>query len=155
MSFYSLQRTQRLPISIEEAWNFFSNPANLQEITPKYMGFEITSGHQTDMYEGQIITYIVRPILGIPLKWMTELKHLKPGKFFVDEQRVGPYALWYHQHHFSSLPDGSVEMTDIVHYQLPLGPLGQLAHWLFVRKQLEQIFDFRFKVLEQRFPTHR
>ena len=152
MAVYTLKKVQQFPISPESAWAFFSTPANLKEITPAYMGFDIHSDPEwlEHMYPGQVITYTVRPVLGIPLFWMTEITHVAGGQFFVDEQRVGPYALWHHQHHFKPIP-GGVEMTDLVHYKLPLGWLGQLAHWLFVRRQLAGIFDFRWAVLEKRF----
>lgn len=152
MAVYTLERIQRLPISLEEAWSFFSSPLNLREITPPYMRFEVlTEGRWVErMYPGQVITYTVRPVLGIPLFWMTEITHVREGEFFVDEQRIGPYALWHHQHHFKPI-EGGVEMTDLVHYRLPLGPLGALAHRLFVRRQLEHIFDYRYQVLERRF----
>ncbi len=152
MAVYTLKRVQRLPIPLEQAWEFFSSPLNLRHITPAYMGFEVTSDPALlqKMYAGQIITYTVKPLLGIPLFWMTEITHVEAGKFFVDEQRVGPYALWHHQHHFRPIP-GGVEMLDLVHYRLPLGWLGDLANRLFVRRQLNGIFDFRKKVLEERF----
>ncbi len=152
MAVYTLERVQRLPISLEEAWAFFSSPLNLREITPPYMRFEVLSDAKWvgKMYPGQIITYTVRPLWGIPLFWMTEITHVREGEFFVDEQRVGPYALWHHQHHFKPI-EGGVEMTDLVHYRLPLGILGDLAQRLFVRRQLEEIFDYRYRVLEQRF----
>jgi ligand-binding SRPBCC domain-containing protein len=152
MAVYKLQRTQQLPMSLEQAWDFFSSPANLKEITPSYMGFNITSDKKFlhRMYPGQIITYTVKPVLGIPLFWMTEITHVEEGKFFVDEQRVGPYSIWHHQHHFKAI-EGGVEMTDLVHYQLPLGLLGDIAQALFVRRQLEEIFSYRFKKLEDLF----
>ena len=153
MSVHSLKSVQRLPISREQAWDFFSNPMNLKEITPAYMGFEVTSDPDFSarkMYAGQVITYTVKPVLGIPLFWMTEITRVEEGRFFVDEQRVGPYALWHHQHHFEVIP-GGVEMTDLVHYRLPMGWLGDLAHGLFVRRQLKTIFDFRTKKLEALF----
>ncbi len=103
------------------------------------------------MYPGQIIEYKVKPILGIPLYWMTEITHVEEGKFFVDEQRFGPYTLWHHQHHFREIPEG-IEMIDIVHYKLPLWILGDIANVLFVRKQLNGIFDHRFAAVEKRFP---
>ena len=116
------------------------------------MQFTVTSDPELlkQMYTGQIITYTVRPVLNIPLFWMTEIKHVEPGVFFVDEQRIGPYVIWHHQHHFKAIP-GGVEMTDLVHYKLPLGPLGALAKWLFVGRQLDGIFDYRWKKLEQLF----
>lgn len=153
MAVYSLKRVQRLPVSPDEAWAFFSNPANLKVITPAYMGFEVKSDpdfSQKEMYAGQVITYTVKPLLGIPLFWMTEITHVSKGDFFVDEQRVGPYALWHHQHHFKSIP-GGVEMTDLVHYRVPLGWLGDIANRLFVRSQLEAIFNFRWNKLEELF----
>lgn len=154
MSLYTLKRVQRLPITLEEAWDFFSSPLNLSKITPEYMQFTVTSDPEflQKMYTGQIITYTVRPLLNIPLFWMTEIKHVQPGAFFVDEQRIGPYAIWHHQHHFKTIP-GGVEMTDLVHYKLPLGPLGVFAKWLFVGRQLEGIFEYRWKKLEQMFGT--
>jgi ligand-binding SRPBCC domain-containing protein len=152
MFLYSLKRIQRLPITPEEAWDFFSTPDNLGKITPEYMQFTVTSDPEflLRLYAGQIITYTVRPVLNIPLFWMTEIKHVQPGVFFVDEQRIGPYVMWHHQHHFKAIP-GGVEMTDLVHYKLPLGPLGALAKWLFVGRQLEGIFNYRFAKLEERF----
>ena len=108
MSVYTLKRIQRLPIAPETAWDFFSSPANLQKITPAYMGFQIQSDPDflKKMYPGQIISYTVSPLLGIPLFWMTEITHVREGEFFVDEQRIDPYALWHHQHHFKAIPGG-------------------------------------------------
>ncbi len=153
MSVHTLKRIQRLPISPEAAWDFFSSPVNLKEITPAYMGFHIQSDSEflKKMYPGQVIAYTVSPLLGIPLFWMTEITHIREGVYFVDEQRIGPYALWHHQHHFKPVPGGGVEMTDLVHYRLPLGVLGRLVHAIFVRRQLNTIFDYRFHVLEERF----
>ena len=102
------------------------------------------------MYAGQIIEYTVRPVLNIPLYWMTEITHVEDKKYFVDEQRFGPYSLWHHQHHFKEA-DGFVEMTDIIHYKLPLGLLGDIAHTFFVKKQLKGIFDYRFNRVEEIF----
>lgn len=147
MANYTLKRIQLLPMSLDEAWEFFSNPANLNNITPAYMRFRILNKSGERMYPGQIITYTVRPVLGIPLFWMTEITQVKEKEYFIDEQRRGPYAFWHHTHFFKNVP-GGVEMTDIVHYRLPFGPLGKLLHWLFVRKQLNDIFDYRFSVLK-------
>ena len=153
MAIHTLKRVQRLPIPLGQAWDFFSAPGNLKTITPPYMGFEITSeaGVTDRMYAGQVITYIVRPLFGLPMAWMTEITHVQPGQFFVDEQRHGPYSLWHHQHHFRALPGGGVEMTDIVHYRLPLGFLGDIVHRLFVRQRLEEIFRYRWEKLEALF----
>lgn len=152
MAVHTLKRVQRLPISLEKAWEFFSSPLNLKEITPPYMGFDVKSdpAFLQKMYAGQVIAYTVRPLLGVSLFWMTEITHVADKQFFVDEQRVGPYAIWHHQHHFKAIPDG-VEMTDLVHYKIPLGWLGDLANRLFVRRQLEAIFDYRWKKLEEMF----
>ncbi|MEO7311999.1 MAG: SRPBCC family protein [Chitinophagaceae bacterium] len=148
---YSYKAVQNLPISLEKAWDFFSRPDNLQNITPPNLGFKILSKYQGDtMYAGQIIEYKVSPVLSIPLYWMTEITHVEVGKYFVDEQRFGPYSLWHHQHHFKEV-NGGVEMTDIVHYKLPMWFLGDIAHALFVKKQLHHIFDFRFKKAEALF----
>ena len=148
---YSLHKTQFLPISIEKAWDFFSRPDNLQDITPPTMGFQIKGGKKgQDMYAGQIIEYTVKPVLGIPLYWMTEITHVKDMEYFVDEQRFGPYSLWHHQHHFKAVDNG-VQMTDLVHYKIPFWFLGDIANALFVKKQLEAIFDFRFKKAEELF----
>jgi ligand-binding SRPBCC domain-containing protein len=151
MGLHVLTRKQDLPISLAEAWDFFSSPANLKTITPPYMGFDITSGFRGEkMYPGQIITYIVRPVLGLPLNWVTEITHVKEPHFFVDEQRFGPYTFWHHKHFFEPIESG-VRMEDIVHYKVPLGPLGDLANWVYVKSKLDEIFDFRFKKLEEIF----
>ena len=145
--YYRLYRKTKLPVSIEEAWDFFSSPKNLKAITPPYLGFEVTSDNPEKMYPGMIITYIVKPVLSIPLKWMTEITQVRDLEFFIDEQRIGPYKLWHHQHIFTQTDNGVV-MEDIIHYSLPMWIFGQLAHWLFVRKQLESIFDYRAEVAD-------
>lgn len=147
MSIHSLKRVQVLPTTLDAAWNFFSTPANLNEITPAYMEFKIRSNSgDGNIFAGQIITYTVKPLLGIPIFWMTEITHVKDGEYFVDEQRFGPYAFWHHTHFFREVRDG-VEMTDIVHYKLPFGIAGRLAN-TFVKMRLENLFNHRFKVLE-------
>ena len=145
--YYRLYRKTKLPVSIEEAWDFFSSPKNLKAITPPYLGFEVTSDNHDKMYPGMIITYIVKPVLSIPLKWMTEITQVRDLEFFIDEQRIGPYKLWHHQHIFTQTDNGVV-MEDIIHYSLPMWIFGQFAHWLFVRKQLESIFDYRAEVAD-------
>lgn len=148
---YSLKTVQKIPTSLQQAWDFFSNPANLATITPDGMGFKTISKHHGPvMYAGQIIEYTVSPVAGIPMYWMTEITHVEQGKYFVDEQRFGPYSMWHHQHHFKAV-EGGVEMTDIVHYKLPFWFLGDIANSLFVKKQLEQIFDYRFLKVEALF----
>jgi ligand-binding SRPBCC domain-containing protein len=148
---YSLKTVQTMPLGMEQVWDFFSTPANLKNITPSNLGFNIVSKHHGEkMYAGQIIEYIVKPVLGIPLYWMTEITHVVPHQFFVDEQRFGPYSMWHHQHHFKEVENG-VEMTDIVHYKLPLWVLGDIAHGIFVKNQLKGIFDYRYQAVEKHF----
>ena len=151
MKIFELEKTQQLPISIVQAWEFLSSPSNLAKITPPYMGFEITSGFKGEkMYSGQVISYFVKPVAGIPLRWVTEITHVNEPNYFVDEQRFGPYTFWHHKHFLKAIP-GGVEMRDLIHYALPLGPLGSLANNLFVKKQLNDIFTYRKFVLEEMF----
>lgn len=151
MKIYKLEKRQQIKASIDETWEYFSTPLNLSKITPSYMNFEILSDlRDGKMYPGQIIQYKVRPIANIPLSWTTEITHVIDKKYFVDEQRFGPYSFWHHQHWFEPNNDG-VLMTDIVHYALPLGILGRVANGLFVAKQLEDIFEYRFKIVDQLF----
>lgn len=148
---YSFQRVQILPVSLQEAWDFFSDPANLAAITPADMHFQVISKfHGEKMYPGQLIEYKVKPLFGIPVYWMTEITHVEDKKYFVDEQRFGPYSLWHHQHHFRETPAG-VEMTDIVHYKIPFWFLGDIANALFVKKKLRSIFDYRHSVTDKFF----
>ena len=150
MKIHQLKRTQRLNISLHDAWDFLSDPANLKTITPDYMGFDILSGADRRMYAGQIITYTVRPLLGIPMTWVTEISQVEAPYYFVDEQRFGPYALWHHKHFLREV-DGGVEMDDIVDYALPLDPLSRVMHPLMVAPKLEEIFDHRVAVLDAMF----
>ena len=155
MAAHSIKTVQKIPISLDEAWDFFSNPANLQAITPDIMGFKVISQHHGDiMYAGQIIEYTVKPVLGIPLYWMTEITQVKDKAYFIDEQRFGPYSLWHHQHHFKAI-EGGVEMTDIIHYKNPGWFFGIIANELFVKKQLQGIFDYRYKKTEELFGVWR
>jgi ligand-binding SRPBCC domain-containing protein len=148
---YSFKTVQVIPAPIDEVWKFFSVPDNLRDITPSHLNFVILSKQHGDKaYPGQIIEYKVSPLFGIPMYWMTEITHVQEKVLFVDEQRYGPYNLWHHQHHFKEVA-GGVEMTDIVHYKIPFWFLGDIANTLFIRKQLEKIFDHRFKVVEAKF----
>lgn len=150
MKIYRLHTVQKLPIEVDEAWDFLSDPKNLKTITPDYMGFNILSGADRTMYPGQIIQYIVTPVAGIPTKWVTEITHVKEGEYFVDEQRFGPYALWHHKHFIRPIENG-VEMEDIVDYKLPMGTLGRLAHPIIVKPKLKEIFDYRYTKLIELF----
>ncbi|MEB3287883.1 MAG: SRPBCC family protein [Vampirovibrionales bacterium] len=157
MTTYRLHRTQRLPITQDVAWAFFSNPHNLEEITPPWLRFEITSAMPKLMYPGMIATYDLKFYNLIPLSWVTEITHVIAPHYFVDEQRFGPYQFWHHQHHFEPIidPDSGneigVEMTDTVHYRLPFGIFGAIAHGLMVEHQLRDIFDYRVKMLTEFF----
>ncbi len=147
---HNLETIQFVPSSLKETWAFFSNPRNLSTITPPDMGFKITGNCGDTIYDGMIISYKVKPLLGIPLTWVTEITHVKEGSYFVDEQRIGPYRLWHHQHHFKEI-NGGVEMVDIVNYALPLGFIGSLLNTLLVRKKLDDIFKFRKSIVEDLF----
>jgi ligand-binding SRPBCC domain-containing protein len=154
MKIYTLQSKQNLPITIETAWDFLSDPKNLKTITPDYMGFIIKSGTDKSMFAGQIIQYIVTPVLGIPTKWVTEITHVEHQKYFVDEQRFGPYALWHHKHFLKEIP-GGVEMEDIIDYKIPMGIIGQLVHPILVKPKLKEIFDYRRQKLIELFGEYK
>ncbi len=154
MKIYRLHKKQNLPITKEQAWEFLSDPKNLKTITPDYMGFNILSGADRAMYAGQIIQYIVTPVLGIKTKWVTEITHVVDNEYFVDEQRFGPYALWHHKHFIKEI-EGGIEMEDIIDYKIPFGILGQLVHPFIVKPKLEEIFNYRTKALETRFGTYK
>lgn len=145
-----LKRTQFLPISLDQAWDFFSSPNNLNEITPQNMVFTITSELPEKMYEGMMITYKIAPVLNIPIEWCTEITQIKSKEFFIDEQRKGPYRIWHHEHHFNEVP-GGVMMTDLVYYDIGWWLFGRLAGALFVNKKVASIFDYRYEVLAARF----
>lgn len=147
---HRLNTSQFLKSDPETLWNFISSPANLADITPSYMGFNILGDPPAAMYPGQLIEYTVSPVLGIKLNWVTEITHVREGVFFVDEQRFGPYSFWHHKHWLEAT-DGGTIMHDDVHYKLPLGFLGRLAGRIFVKRQLQEIFDYRRHVLDERF----
>jgi ligand-binding SRPBCC domain-containing protein len=147
---YQLKRTQFVKTDMKTCWDFFSSPKNLSVITPPTMGFVVKIEVPEKMYEGLMIAYTVKPLAGIPMQWITEIKAVKEHQFFIDEQRKGPYTIWHHEHHFKEV-EGGVEMTDIVSYTLPLGFLGRLVHPFLVKPKLEQIFNYRFKKVEELF----
>lgn len=151
MKVYKKEWNQFIPRPMEEVWEFFSRPENLNEVTPKEMNFEILSDiANKPMYEGMIINYKVTPLLGIKMRWTTEIQRIKEGKYFVDEQRFGPYAMWHHEHHFEE-KDGGVYMTDLLHYAIGFGPVGNLANWLIVDNKIDEIFNYRFEAVEKLF----
>ncbi len=148
---YTLETKQFINSDLDSVWDFMSSPKNLAALTPEHMGFEVLSKfEETKMYPGQIIEYYVSPLFNIKLRWVTEITHVKDKEYFVDEQRFGPYAFWHHQHFLKEV-SGGVLMSDIVNYKLPLGPLGKIANALFVKHQLQQIFDYRFKKVDEIF----
>ena len=153
MSHYQLRINQFLKTDIDTIWDFASSPANLKEITPDYMLFNITSNDLPEkMYPGMIISYEVSPLLNIKINWLTEITQVKDKSFFIDEQRMGPYKMWHHQHIFEEQNDG-VLMTDIVTYIPPFGIVGDIANAFFIKKQLRNIFDYRYKVMDEKFNT--
>ena len=147
---YQYTSRQKLPITMEKAWEFLSDPKNLKRITPDYMGFDILSGADRSMFPGQIIQYRLTPILNIPFRWVTEITHVKDMEYFVDEQRVGPYTLWHHQHFLEEKENGTL-MTDIVSYAPPFGVLGSIANTILIKHKLKEIFDYREKTIIKMF----
>lgn len=148
---HQLQREQQLYCDIETAWKFFSSANNLSEITPKDMNFIVLTKLEDDeIYEGMLIDYYVSPLLGIKMKWQTEIKQVSFQKSFTDFQKKGPYKLWNHFHEFIPNENG-VLMKDTIDYELPMGFFGEIAHGLFVKKKLEHIFNYRYQVLNKLF----
>ena len=151
MPVYTLHQTLTIPSTIDKVWDFISSPGNLKKITPEYMGFDVTTKDLPEkMYPGMIISYKVSPFLGIKMTWVTEITQVSELKYFVDEQRVGPYKMWHHQH-FIEPVEGGVLMTDIVDYQPPFGFLGAVANQLVIKSQLNEIFSYRTRQLEAYF----
>ncbi len=151
MSVHQFKTTQFLNIGIIEAWDFFSTPLNLPEITPPYLDFKILTKLSTDkIYEGMIIDYVVKPILNISMHWQTRIYNVIETLSFTDKQMKGPYKMWEHTHFFEEKNDG-VLMTDIILYELPFGILGDIAHSLFIRKKIENIFAYRQNILSKKF----
>lgn len=151
MGFYQFKQSIKIDASLDEVWDFISSPENLKKITPEYMGFDITTKDlPKKMYPGMIISYHVKPLFGIKTLWVTEITHVLEKKYFVDEQRIGPYKLWHHEHILESVK-GGILMTDIVSYKPPLGLLGSIANSIIIQRKLNEIFSFRKKALLTRF----
>ena len=146
MKIFRLKKSQKIPITTEKAWNFFSNPYNLTKITPHHMNFKFLEGVEDFIYPGQIIKYNVTPLLGIKMRWVTEISHVKENNFFVDEQRFGPYKFWHHKHKFEII-EGGVKIIDILDYSLPFGFIGLFFHPFLVKPKLDEIFRYREKKL--------
>lgn len=150
MKTYCIKRHQTLPTGLDQAWRFFSDPANLRLITPPWLNFTITSGVPDAIYPGLIISYRIRPIGGVAVPWVSEITHVQAPHYFVDEQRSGPYRFWHHQHHLKAAR-GGVDVLDIVHYRLPLGVIGMAVHDMWVQRRLDEIFRFRYHALARHF----
>tara|TARA_B100001113_G_scaffold73297_1_gene56863 strand:+ start:51 stop:578 length:528 start_codon:yes stop_codon:yes gene_type:complete len=151
---YSLKVKQKINQPIEEVWSFFATPKNLNELTPKNMSFKIISGRSNDFFPGKIISYSVNPFKYWKIKWVTEITHINKNKLFIDEQRFGPYLMWHHEHHFIKNDDGSTTIYDKVIYKIPYGIIGKIAHKLFIRKRLKEIFNFRKKRINELFANY-
>ena len=154
MKIFKLKYSQKLPISLNEAWDFLSSPSNLELITPKSMDFNITDYDKKKVYPGQIIQYTVKPLLGIKINWVTEITQVQDKEFFVDEQRFGPYSFWHHKHFIKEIDNG-VLMEDVIHYKIPLGPIGVLLNFLFINSKLKSIFKYRKQELIKTFGDYK
>lgn len=150
LKIYTLEQTQSLPITIEAAWKFFSNPNNLSVLTPEWMHMDLGENVPTEMYEGIIMTQQVKPLLGIPLTWVTEITKIKEYEYFIDEQRIGPYRFWHHEHRLRENNHG-VDVIDTLHYAMPFSIFGQIAHQLSVKHKIQQVFSYRVEKLESLF----
>jgi ligand-binding SRPBCC domain-containing protein len=151
MAIHTFKVTQLLNAQRDHVWDFISSPSNLKDITPPDMGFDILSEDLPQrIYPGMMILYKVKPLLGIPLTWLTEITQVKEGFYFVDEQRYGPYSLWHHEHHLEEKGSQTI-MTDIVHYQVPMGLLGELVNKLVVKKKLGEIFNHRYNIMNHKY----
>jgi ligand-binding SRPBCC domain-containing protein len=141
-----LERTQIVPRPIAETFGFFSDPHNLQRLTPPFLQFKFLATPPKVMHPGTVIDYQIR-LYGVPVHWRTRIEIVEAPRKFVDVQEKGPYALWRHSHSFRDTGDGATEMKDRVEYAMPLGPLGEIAYYLFVKRSLAQIFEFRERAL--------
>jgi ligand-binding SRPBCC domain-containing protein len=148
MKVYTLKQKQFIKSDLDTVWDYFSTPENLNNITPanmKFITLHMTGGSK--MYAGQLISYKVSPFPFVRLRWTTEIRQVVEKKLFIDQQKVGPFALWYHQHFFEA-KDGGVEMTDEVVYAIPFGWLGRVANSLFIANKVKWIFEFRRKAVD-------
>ena len=142
MKIFKLKYSQKLPISLNEAWEFLSSPNNLELITPKSMDFNIIDWDKKKAYPGQIIQYTVKPLLGIKINWVTEITQVRDKEFFIDEQRFGPYTFWHHKHFIKEI-EGGIIMEDVIHYKPPFGLIGILLNFLFINSKLNSVFKHR------------
>ena len=148
---YTLYAKQTVAKEIDLLWDFFRKPSNLNKLTPEDVDFKIISGKSDDFYEGKIISYKIKPFKMITLNWVTEISQVKEGSYFVDNQILGPYKMWHHEHHFKSNSDGTTDIIDKVKYKVPFYILGRLMHKMFIRKKLFNIFMYRQKKINDLF----
>lgn len=153
MGIFRLHKEQKINTTMEKAWQFFSNPHNLKLITPPQLGLNITSENSGEIYPGMIITYDLNLVSFLKTCWVTEISHVDKPFFFVDEQKVGPYSFWHHKHYFSETDNGEITVKDVVDYAVPLGPAGKIINRLYIRKNLEHIFEYRANVLDRIFSS--
>ena len=147
--FYS----QKLPISLDDAWDFLSSPNNLKLITPESMNFKIIDWDKKKAYPGQIIQYTVSPVLGIRIKWVTEITQVIRNSYFIDEQRFGPYSFWHHKHFIKEIDNG-ILMDDVIHYKIPFGLIGKILNKIYVQNKLDKIFKYRENKLNEIFGNY-
>jgi len=151
MALYRFEHTQIIPLTLEDSWRFFTNPRNLSELTPAAMNFRHRFEPDAErVYPGMILAYSLTPMAGIPVNWVTEITHVEPLVRFIDEQKSGPFSMWHHIHEFSEVPEGT-KIHDTLYYSLPFSFLGQFAHSLFVKNQIENIFRYRSKRMKEIF----
>ncbi len=153
MKVFQYKTEQFLPIEMDQAWAFFSSPANLAVLTPKEMGFTVLTKLDKDIHNQMIIDYTVKPLLNVPLHWRTQIIDVKEKLEFTDIQLKGPFKLWKHLHQFIQQENG-ILIKDEVHYVLPFGFIGEIAHSLIVKKRIDGIFSYRKKVLDNLFVTN-
>ncbi len=147
MKIYTLKRRQHLQHPIDQVFPFFQKPENLSRLTPDHLHFQILTPSPVSMHTGSVIDYVIT-LFGMEMHWTTMISEYKPPYRFVDVQLRGPYAFWHHAHLFEEADDGGVWMTDEVHYALPFDWLGELVHFLWVKKELEHIFNFRAHIVK-------
>lgn len=150
MKLYKLERRQIVNASLADVWRFFSDPHNLAKLTPPELNLVVSADTPHEVHPGMIITYRIHTVAGIPASWVTEITHVMNHHLFVDEQRFGPYRFWHHQHHFHETEAGT-EVRDLVHYSLPLGPLGMVVHAFVIKARLKEIFDYRADAIRTEF----
>jgi ligand-binding SRPBCC domain-containing protein len=155
MVIHTINRTLTVHAPLAECWSFFSNPRNLARITPPNLGLHVPGDVPDEMHAGLMIEYRVRPLFGFQIVWLTEITHVDQPRYFVDEQRVGPYRIWHHEHRFYPVDSDRTEVLDTIHYVLPLSPISEIIHGVTVEPKLRQIFEYRERVIRELFGESR